>query len=247
MPRRRVHAGIILVGFVVASGLAMACLIFAALSVGGHHVTAADASSSRTSAPPTTSATPTTTTTATSKPTFAKTPGTAKSPGATTIAPLPPLAAASSATVTPTSVVPTNNGANQRDVPDPVAAGDCVAGVGSGGSVAKTSCGSSDSIYRVNSTASASGRCPSDSDRSVSVTLPGGAKDTLCLDTDWEVGRCMAVKGNSATPADCSAPVPGTMRVQAINRNTADVNTCSDSGHGVVYKQRKFVVCLAQM
>ena len=243
MPRRRVHAGIILVGFVIASGLAMACLIFAALSVGGHHVNAADASASQTSVP-TTAATTTTKASHASKTAVAKTPGTAKS---TTIAPLPPLAAASSAAPTPTSPPPTNNGANQRDAVDPVSAGDCVAGVGSDGSLTKTSCGSSNSSYRVNSKASSSGQCPADSDRSVSQTLPGGAKDTLCLDTDWEVGRCMAVSGNTATPADCADAAPGTMRVQAINRNTADVNTCTDANHGVVYKQRKFVVCLAQM
>jgi hypothetical protein len=125
-----------------------------------------------------------------------------------------------------------------------VAAGDCVSGVGSGGSVTRTSCGSSDSAYRVNSTG---GQCPSDSDRTVSQTLPGGGRNTLCLDTDWEVGRCMTVSGNTASPADCSAPVPGTVRVQAINRGTANVNTCTDANHGVVYKQRRFVVCLAQM
>lgn len=243
MPRRRVHAGIILVGFVIASGLAMACLIFAALSVGGHHVNAADASASQTSAPSAETTTPTASHTA--KTTGPKSP--AAKPG-TTIAPLPPLAAASSATATPTSTpAPTSSrGANQRDTADPVSAGDCVAGVGSDGSVTKTSCGSSNSAYRVNSKAGSGGQCPSDSDRSVSQTLPGGAKDTLCLDTDWEVGRCMAVSGNSATPTDCTAG-PGTMRVQAINRNTADVNTCTDANHGVVYKQRKFVVCLAQM
>lgn len=242
MPRRRVHAGIILVGFVIASGLAMACLIFAALSVGGHHVNAAGAS--QTSVPPSAE----TTTPAASHP--AKTTGPkspAANPGAT-IAPLPPLAAASSATPTPTSMpAPTSSkGANRRDAVDPVSAGDCVAGVGSDGSVSKTSCGTSDSVYRVNSKAGSGGQCPSDSDRSVPQTLPGGAKETLCLDTDWEVGRCMAVSGNSATPADCTAG-PATMRVQAINRNTADVNTCTDANHGVVYKQRKFVVCLAQM
>ncbi|WP_067664067.1 LppU/SCO3897 family protein [Nocardia miyunensis] len=245
MPRRRVHAGIILVGFVIASGLAMACLIFAALSVGGHHVNAADASASQTSAPETTTPAADTPAATLAPKTIGKTPGTAKSPGASTIAPLPPLAAASSAT--PTPAVTTNKGANQRDASAVVAAGDCVVGTGSGGTLTKTSCGSSNSTYRVNSTASSGGQCPSDSDRSVSQTLPGGAKNTLCLDTDWEVGRCMAVSGNSATPADCADATPGTMRVQAINRNTADVNTCTDSNHGVVYKQRRFVVCLAQM
>ena len=242
MPRRRVHAGIILVGFVIASGLAMACLIFAALSVGGHHARTTDASATTTSAPPVTHTTVPKTSSLTPKTTSSKTASSKTSA-------VPPLAAASSAAPTPTPTTPgaINKGANQQDAGLQVDPGDCVGAIGSGAALTKASCGSANSVYKINSKAGPVGGCPSDSDRSVSQTLPGGAKNTLCLDTDWEVGRCMSVSGTSATPVDCSAATPGTVRVQAINRGTADVNTCTDANHGVVYKQRQFVVCVAKM
>jgi hypothetical protein len=66
------------------------------------------------------------------------------------------------------------------------------------------------------------------------------------MDTDWEVGRCMSMSDGTPTPASCDASTPGLVRVQDIKQGTADVNTCTDANRGVVYKQRQFVVCVAQ-
>jgi len=230
VPRRRVHAGIVLVGFVVASGLAMACLIFAALSMSGHdaHTTNVSAATTSTAPAPVT------------LPSVSRVPKTLSAPSTsaartTVAAPMPTLssAAAPSTTTTTTTTAP---------AVAPVAAGDCV----DGASLARTTCGGTDSAYRVNSTAASGGQCPSDSDRSAPQTLPGGGTNTLCMDTDWEVGRCMSMSGGAATPASCDASVPGLVRVQDIKHGTADVNTCTDANRGVVYKQRHFVVCVAQ-
>ncbi|WP_216892386.1 LppU/SCO3897 family protein [Nocardia alni] len=139
-----------------------------------------------------------------------------------------------------------NSNANQRSTAPapaaaPVGAGDCVSASGTA-----ADCGSGDSAYRVSSTVGGGSSCPSDSDRSITQALPGGARDKLCMDTDWEVGRCMSMSGGSATPVDCSDSAPGLVRVQSINHGTSDVNTCTDANHGVVYQQRHFVVCVAQ-
>ncbi|WP_429418036.1 hypothetical protein [Nocardia sp. GAS34] len=222
-------------GFVVASGLAMACLIFAALSMSGHDAHNTSASATTASTEPTTAAPTTPKSTRTPKTLSAPSASGSRTPAA---APLPTLSSAASPSTT-TSATTTKTSA---PAVAPVAAGDCV----DGSSLARTACGSSDSAYRVSSTAAPGRQCPTDSDRSAPQALPGGGTETLCMDTDWEVGRCMSMAGGAATPADCDASVPGLVRVQGIKHGTADVNTCTDANRGVVYKQRQFVVCVAQ-
>ncbi len=233
-------------GFVVASGLAMACLIFAALSMGNsHHPHDTSVSAETTSTATVTLADP-----------VPRVPATLTMPGSRPRAVKPTTTKPTTTSATPTTTTSTtspgappatpgmvNSNANQHSTapaPAPVAAGDCVSASG-----AVADCGSGDSAYRVNSTVGGGGSCPSDSDRSMTQALPGGAKK-LCMDTDWEVGRCMSMSGGSATPVDCSASAPGVVRVQSINHGTSDVNTCTDANHGVVYQQRHFVVCVAQ-
>jgi len=211
----------------------MACLIFAALSMSGHHTRTTTVNAAATTTP---EATPETIAAPVSAPTTSAAPKSLVT-RATSAAPLPTLSTAASPTTTTTTTAASSTTAAPAAAQ--VAAGDCVAA----GSLAKTACGSTSSAYRVTSTG---GQCPSDSDRSVPQTLPGGATNNLCMDTDWEVGRCMSMSGGAPTPASCDASTPGLVRVQGIKQGTADVNTCTDANRGVVYKQRQFVVCVVQ-
>jgi hypothetical protein len=227
------------VGFVIASGLAMACLIFAALSMSGsRHPSTTNAAAATTTTMPVTLAAPPNRLPATIQisrpPLVTTTPARAATTTAT-----------SSTTPSATTSGMVNEGATQKTAAPPaqqIDAGDCLSADGT----SLAACGSPNSAYRVSSTVGGGGACPRDSDRSVTETLPGGAKNTLCMDTDWEVGRCMSIAGGSTTPVGCDASAPGVVRVQAIKQGTSDVNTCTDASHGVVYQQRKFVVCVGQ-
>ncbi|MFF0489373.1 LppU/SCO3897 family protein [Nocardia sp. NPDC003482] len=132
-----------------------------------------------------------------------------------------------------------NKGAEQGLPGLDVAVGDCVT-LGEN-TVEKTSCAAG-SGYRVADRAAGNAQCPADADRTFPRALPGGDHDSLCLDVNWVVGGCMDLTG-TPHPVDCAAP--GRVRVVGVKQGTADVNTCSASDRGVVYSQRRFVVCVS--
>ncbi|WP_336087286.1 LppU/SCO3897 family protein [Nocardia sp. SSK8] len=111
--------------------------------------------------------------------------------------------------------------------------------------IRKASCGSGNSHYKVAESVPAGGQCPGDVDRAQPRTLPGGEHETLCLDIDWNVGGCVDLSGNSVAHVDCAADVPGRVRVLEILPDTTDVNVCSSGDRGVVYGERRYVVCVS--
>ncbi|WP_068000170.1 LppU/SCO3897 family protein [Nocardia pseudobrasiliensis] len=207
MARRRAHAGIILMGCVIAASIATAGLIGIAMSMGGNGEHRAD------------------------KPGVA---ATSARPSATTTASQPVSSAP------PLAPLVLNKGADQGKPVVDVAVGDCVS-VGET-TLEKTSCASG-SGYRVAERAAAGAQCPGDADRSYTRTLPGGDPDNLCLDINWVVGDCVDLSGGAPRSVDCATP--GRVRVQGIRPDTTDVNGCPASDRGVVYDQRRFVVCVS--
>ncbi len=118
---------------------------------------------------------------------------------------------------------------------------DCV--TAGGAVIEKADCGSPASGYRVIGKTDASGPgCPADTDQ-----VREHAGGTLCLDIDWIVGGClMLVEGPRRI--DCGLPgIPGGLRVLTVLRGTTDVNRCATGDRGVVYRQRQFVVCVADL
>ncbi|MCM6772618.1 hypothetical protein NDR87_06885 [Nocardia sp. CDC159] len=133
-----------------------------------------------------------------------------------------------------------NKGADQGHPAVEVAVGDCVALDES--AIEKTACAAG-SGYRVADRTPAQAQCPGDADRTYSRSLPGGAREQLCLDINWVVGSCVDLAGAAPRAVDCAAP--GRVRVLDIRAGTTDVNTCSAADRGVVYGQRNFVVCVS--
>ncbi|MEV5647752.1 hypothetical protein AB0L57_05800 [Nocardia sp. NPDC052254] len=223
--RRRVQAGVTLTGFVIAAALSAACLIAAVLSF-----TANDHDSGQTHAAAT-SLSSTAAPSATGAPIAAEPSGDAT---ATPAAPEEPLIL--------------NKGADEKHPGETVAVGDCVAAVvaapDGGAPVQKSACSGTDSRYKVTAKVTEGAHCPGDADRSVGETLPGGAKDTVCLDYNWVAGNCMSV-ADSPKPVDCAATAPGRVRVVEIKYGTTDVNSCTGGDRGFVYNERRFVVCVA--
>ncbi|MFJ2837818.1 hypothetical protein ACIO52_20890 [Nocardia sp. NPDC087230] len=121
--------------------------------------------------------------------------------------------------------------------------GDCV-DVGAS-DIQQAACGSANSHYKVTQLASAGGHCPGDVDRSQARTLPGGVQETLCLDIDWTVGGCLDLSGDAVRHVECAAAVPGRVRVLEIRHDTTDVNVCTAGDRGVVYDERRYVVCVS--
>ncbi|MFF2395536.1 hypothetical protein [Nocardia sp. NPDC058114] len=124
-------------------------------------------------------------------------------------------------------------------------AGDCVDLNASPDDIRQVSCGDINSRYKVTELASAGGHCPGDVDRAQPRTLPGGVDQTLCLDIDWTVGECLDMAGDAARHVDCAADIPGRVRVLEIRHDTTDVNVCTIGDRGVVYDQRRYVVCVS--
>ncbi|MEV0297949.1 hypothetical protein [Nocardia sp. NPDC050710] len=128
--------------------------------------------------------------------------------------------------------------------------GDCVELNGSGDNahIGKTACGGANSRYKIIDTAAPDSHCPTDADHTYNETLRGSVRAALCLDIDWVVGGCMALTPHDPQRIDCTTPTtPDAVRVLDIKRDTTDANTCSSGDHGIVYQQRKFVVCVASL
>ncbi|MFD4462098.1 hypothetical protein [Nocardia sp. NPDC058480] len=123
--------------------------------------------------------------------------------------------------------------------------GDCVNLGASSADIQQAACGGTNSHYKVTELASAGGQCPGDVDRSQTRTLPGGVDETLCLDIDWTVGGCIDLAGGGVRHVECTAPVPGRLRVLEVRHDTTDVNFCTAGDRGVVYDQRRYVVCVS--
>ncbi|WP_280339898.1 LppU/SCO3897 family protein [Nocardia neocaledoniensis] len=123
--------------------------------------------------------------------------------------------------------------------------GDCVEmGAGPAG-IQQAACGNANSRYKVAQLAAAGGDCPGDVDHEHPRTLPGGVRQTLCLDIDWTVGDCIDLSGGAGRHVDCAADLPGRVRVLEIRHDTTDVNVCTAGDRGVVYDQRRYVVCVS--
>lgn len=123
--------------------------------------------------------------------------------------------------------------------------GDCVDLNANSADIRHVACGEANSRYRVTELASTGGRCPGDVDRAQPRTLPGGVDQTVCLDIDWTVGECLDLEGDAVRHVDCAADVPGRVRVLEVRRDTTDVNVCTIGDRGVVYDQRRYVVCVS--
>ncbi|MFC4127331.1 LppU/SCO3897 family protein [Nocardia rhizosphaerae] len=121
--------------------------------------------------------------------------------------------------------------------------GDCVDSSAGPAAIQQAACGSINSHYKVAELASAGGHCPGDVDHQHPRTLPGGVHETLCLDIDWTVGDCIDLSGGRHV--DCAADVPGRVRVLEIRHHTTDVNACTAGDRGVVYDQRRYLVCVS--
>ncbi|MBO0853378.1 MAG: hypothetical protein J2P18_06375 [Nocardia sp.] len=228
MSGRRMKAGVALTGFIVALGLATACVIGAVLSFG-----ALDPTPGRPQAEATVLPSGKPTATAAPKSTVA----------ATHPAPMPTMAAA-----TPEPPPVLNKGAAENHppppgapAPPPVAVGDCVSQVPSGAPVQKAGCDSTSARYKVTGQ---SAHCAADADRTVPVPLPGGGSDNLCMDYNWVTGSCVTMSGNTPNPTDCATP--GRLRVVQIRGNTTDVDSCTPAERGFVYNQRHYVVCVTK-
>ncbi|MFD0365104.1 hypothetical protein ACFQZZ_27035 [Nocardia sp. GCM10030253] len=122
-------------------------------------------------------------------------------------------------------------------------AGDCVEFTSAGDTpiLGKAACGSGSSTYKIIDRAA---HCASDADRTHQQT----PESTLCLDIDWVVGGCMELTPHDPKRIDCATRgTPHGARVVEIKPNTIDVNTCSKGDSGIVYQERKFVVCVASL
>ncbi|PWV67771.1 hypothetical protein DFR69_11985 [Nocardia neocaledoniensis] len=123
--------------------------------------------------------------------------------------------------------------------------GDCVELGATPDGIQQAACGNVNSRYKVAELAAAGGHCPGDVDHVHPRTLPGGVQQTLCLDIDWTVGDCIDLSGGAGRHVDCGADLPGRVRVLEIRHDTTDVNVCTAGDRGVVYAQRRYVVCVS--
>ncbi|MGY0498450.1 LppU/SCO3897 family protein [Nocardia sp. FBN12] len=124
-----------------------------------------------------------------------------------------------------------------------LSAGDCVDVHAA--DIRQVACGDVNSRYKVTELASVGSQCPSDVDLAHHRTLPGGVDETVCLDIDWTVGECLDLAGDAVGHVDCAADVPGRVRVLEVRHDTTDVNVCTIGDRGVVYDQRRYVVCVS--
>lgn len=126
-----------------------------------------------------------------------------------------------------------------------VAAGECVAlgGTVDDAIIDYAVCGSPSSNYKVVDIVDASAMCPGDIDQTYYESFGGIEVGALCLDIDWVVGDCIDLGGEDPQRIDCSEPAVQGEEVTEILLDTSDVNDCSTSEGGFVYRERNFVVC----
>ncbi|WP_227997757.1 LppU family putative lipoprotein [Nocardia australiensis] len=126
--------------------------------------------------------------------------------------------------------------------------GDCVTlgGTISDATIAKASCGSRSSNYKVIGKAPVNTQCVSDRDNYYAETLNGIEQGALCLDIDWIVGGCMDVGGEDPKRIDCTEHGTQAIKVTDIAQNADDADAC-DSGTGFTYPERHFVVCVKEL
>ncbi|MFQ6325445.1 hypothetical protein ACLMAL_04810 [Nocardia sp. CWNU-33] len=112
--------------------------------------------------------------------------------------------------------------------------------------IAKASCGSRVSNYKVVGKAPNNSQCISDRDNYYAETLNGIEQGALCLDIDWVVGGCMDVGGEDPKRIDCTERGTQRVKVTNIQQNADDAGACS-SGTGFTYPVRHFVVCVQEL
>ena len=123
--------------------------------------------------------------------------------------------------------------------------GDCVAlgGTVDDATIDNAECGSASSNYKVVDIVDTSETCPGDIDQTYFESFGGVEVGALCLDIDWVVGDCMELGGEDPQRIECGGAAVQGEEVTEILLDTADVNDCSMSGGGFVYRERNFVVC----
>ncbi|MET9212687.1 MULTISPECIES: LppU family putative lipoprotein [unclassified Nocardia] len=128
--------------------------------------------------------------------------------------------------------------------------GDCVAlgGTVNDATIAKASCGSRSSNYKVIGKAKNSTGCVSDRDNFYAETLNGIETGALCLDIDWVVGGCMDVGGDEPKRIECTESGSEAVKVITIKTGTDSVDDCPDvADSGFKYPERKVVVCVQSL
>ena len=126
-----------------------------------------------------------------------------------------------------------------------VAPGECVAlgGTVDDATIDYADCGSPSSNYKVVDVVDTSDTCPGDIDQTYYESFGGVEVGALCLDIDWVVGHCMDLGGEDPQRIECDEPAVQGEEVTEILLDTSDVDECSVSGGGFVYRERNFVVC----
>jgi hypothetical protein len=152
----------------------------------------------------------------------------------------------SSSKPTSSKPAPTSAGGGSTDFEANV--GDCVnlGGTVADATIAKASCGSRSSNYKVIGKAPTNTSCVSDRDNYYAETLNGIEQGALCLDIDWVVGGCMDVGGEDPKRIDCTERGTQRVKVTNIQQGADDAGACT-SGTGFTYPSRHFVVCVQEL
>lgn len=126
--------------------------------------------------------------------------------------------------------------------------GDCVTlgGTTDNATIAKASCGSRASNYKVIGKAATSSQCVADRDSAYFETLNGVQQGAICLDIDWVVGGCMDISGEDPKRIDCTERVSQGVKVTNIEQGADDASVCGSSS-GFEYPTRRFVVCVQNL
>ncbi|UYP18636.1 hypothetical protein OED52_18660 [Rhodococcus sp. Z13] len=151
----------------------------------------------------------------------------------------------STSTTTTVPLPTTGTSSASTDLSIDVSVGECVTlgGTEFDATVDNAECGSSASNYKVIDIVDRSESCPGDADQTYYETYAGLEVGALCLDVDWVVGDCIDFGGEDPQRIVCSEPAVQGEKVTEILQGTSDVNDCSISEGGFVYRERNFVVC----
>ncbi|WP_067695410.1 LppU family putative lipoprotein [Nocardia jejuensis] len=125
--------------------------------------------------------------------------------------------------------------------------GDCVklGGTSDDATIAKATCGSQSSNYKVIGKAKTNAQCPTDADQAYYETLAGVETGAICLDIDWVVNDCLDLGGDDPKRIPCtSTTATEGVKVLSIIKGTTDVEDCSSGDKGYIYDERQFVVCV---